>query len=129
MLNSMEKKLLLILKMKQSDCRFIIAADGIHSAIRKKLVPNSEPRYSGYTCWRGITENNRQVDEFTSTEIWSSIGRFGMAPMKNGQVYWFACINARAKDPFYQHIERNEIANLFQNLPDSSNCNNSEHTN
>ncbi|TQR18869.1 FAD-dependent monooxygenase [Psychrobacillus soli] len=96
----------------------LIAADGIHSPIRKKFVPNSEPRYSGYTCWRGITENKGKVDEFTSTEIWSTACRFGMAPMKNGQVYWFACINAREKDPFYQHIERNEIANLYKDFPD-----------
>lgn len=95
----------------------LIAADGIHSPIRKKLVPNSEPRYSGYTCWRGITENNGRVDKSTSTEIWSTTGRFGMAPMKNEQVYWFACINAREKDLFYQHIERKEIANLFNNFP------------
>ncbi|MFJ5770736.1 FAD-dependent monooxygenase [Psychrobacillus sp. NPDC093180] len=95
----------------------LIAADGIHSTIRKKLVPNSEPRYSGYTCWRGITENKGKVDEFTSTEIWSTNGRFGMAPMKDGRVYWFACINTREKDLFYQHIERNEIANLFKSFP------------
>lgn len=96
----------------------LIAADGIHSPIRKKLVPNSAPRYSGYTCWRGITENKGKVDDFTSTEIWSSTGRFGMAPMKNGQVYWFACIHAREKDSFYQHIERNEIANIYKDFPD-----------
>ncbi|SES36831.1 FAD-dependent monooxygenase [Psychrobacillus sp. OK032] len=96
----------------------LIAADGIHSPIRKKLVPNSAPRYSGYTCWRGITENKGKVDEFTSTEIWSSTGRFGMAPMRNGQIYWFACINAREKDPFYQHLERKEIANLYKHFPD-----------
>lgn len=95
----------------------LIAADGIHSPIRKKLVPNSEPRYSGYTCWRGITANKGKVDEFTSTEIWSTTGRFGMAPMKNGQVYWFACINAQEKDLFYQNIKRTEIANLFKDFP------------
>lgn len=95
----------------------LIAADGIHSPIRKKLVPNSEPRYSGYTCWRGITKNNGKVDKFTSTEIWSTTGRFGMAPMKNGQVYWFACINAREKDLFYQNLERDEIASLFNSFP------------
>ncbi|WP_186321420.1 FAD-dependent monooxygenase [Bacillus sp. FJAT-22090] len=96
----------------------LIAADGIHSSIRKKLVTNSLPRYSGYTCWRGITENNGRVDQFTSTEIWSTAGRFGMAPMKNGQVYWFACINAREQDPFYQKLERKEIANLFNDFPE-----------
>lgn len=96
----------------------LIAADGIHSPIRKRLFPNSQPRYSGYTCWRGITENNGRVDQFTSTEIWSTAGRFGMAPMKNGQVYWFACVNAREKDPFYQKLERDEIANLFKHFPE-----------
>lgn len=95
----------------------LIAADGIHSPIRKKLLPNSAPRYAGYTCWRGITENKGNVDEFTSTEIWSTAGRFGMAPMKNGQVYWFACINMREKDLFYQNLDRNEIANLFKGFP------------
>jgi 2-polyprenyl-6-methoxyphenol hydroxylase-like FAD-dependent oxidoreductase len=95
----------------------LIAADGIHSTIRKKLIPDSEPRYAGYTCWRGITENKGRVDEFTSTELWSPAGRFGMAPMKNGLVYWFACINAKERDPFYQNLEKHEIANLFNHFP------------
>lgn len=95
----------------------LIAADGIHSPIRKKLIPGSEPRYAGYTCWRGITENKGRVDEFTSTELWSPACRFGMAPMKNGQVYWFACINAREKDSFYQNLEQREITNLFKDFP------------
>lgn len=96
----------------------LIAADGIHSPIRRKLMPGSEARYAGYTCWRGITENKGRIDEYTSAEIWSTSGRFGMAPMHNGQVYWFACINAKARDPFYQNLERNEIANLFKELPE-----------
>src|SRR5690606_38387489 len=31
---------------------FLIVADGIHSAIRRSLLPSSIPRYAGYTCWR-----------------------------------------------------------------------------
>ncbi|TQR21443.1 FAD-dependent monooxygenase [Psychrobacillus vulpis] len=95
----------------------LIAADGIHSPIRKKLIPGSETRYAGYTCWRGVTENKERVSNYTSTEIWSPSGRFGMAPMSNGQVYWFACVSTRAKDTFYQNLERQEIANLFKNFP------------
>lgn len=34
---------------------YLIAADGIHSVIRNKLLPHIQRRYSGYTCWRGIT--------------------------------------------------------------------------
>lgn len=33
-------------------------ADGIHSMSRQRLVPGSLPRYAGYTCWRGLVNNN-----------------------------------------------------------------------
>lgn len=31
----------------------VIAADGAHSAIRKKLCPEVTPQYAGYVTWRG----------------------------------------------------------------------------
>ncbi|KAH3958444.1 hypothetical protein HBI24_119850 [Parastagonospora nodorum] len=31
----------------------VIAADGAHSAIRKKLCPEVKPQYAGYVTWRG----------------------------------------------------------------------------
>ncbi|MBK3495918.1 FAD-dependent monooxygenase [Viridibacillus sp. YIM B01967] len=95
----------------------LIAADGIHSPIRQKLVPGSAPRYAGYTCWRGVAENKGCVDSHTSCEIWSTTGRFGFAPLKNGQVYWFACVNARERDSFYHSLGREEIACLFEKFP------------
>lgn len=95
----------------------VIAADGIHSSIRQQIAPSSIPRYAGYTCWRGITENKERVDEYTSTELWSTKGRFGMAPMKNGLVYWFACINTAARNPQFQHLTSQEIGELFHHLP------------
>ncbi|QUG43165.1 FAD-dependent monooxygenase [Psychrobacillus sp. INOP01] len=96
----------------------LIAADGIHSSIRQQLVPDSLPKYAGYTCWRGITENRGRVDEYTSTELWSTQGRFGMAPMKNGLVYWFACINTTARNPQFQHLTSQEIGDLFHHFPE-----------
>lgn len=95
----------------------LIAADGIHSPIRQQLIPGSAPRYAGYTCWRGMTENKGRVTEYTSTELWSTKGRFGMAPLKNGQVYWFACISTRESNPTYQHLKPTEIADLFHHFP------------
>ncbi len=32
----------------------LIAADGIHSTVRRQLCPQSEPAYAGYVAWRGI---------------------------------------------------------------------------
>ena len=95
----------------------LIAADGIHSPIRQQLVPDSIPRYAGYTCWRGITENEGRVDEYTSTELWSTKGRFGMAPMKNGLVYWFACINTAPRNPQFQKLTSQKIGDLFDHFP------------
>lgn len=95
----------------------LIAADGIHSSIRQKLVPDSAPRYAGYMCWRGVAENKGRVDEHTSCEIWATSGRFGYAPLKNGQVYWFACVNTHENDAFYHTLGRKEIARLFEKFP------------
>jgi salicylate hydroxylase len=32
----------------------VIGADGLHSIVRREVVNDSAPRYSGETCWRGI---------------------------------------------------------------------------
>ena len=36
----------------------LIAADGIHSVIRKQVTQGDNYRYAGYTCWRGVTPAN-----------------------------------------------------------------------
>lgn len=73
----------------------LIAADGIHSAISKKYLPNKEPRFAGYTCWRAVVDipkGNYEPGDFTET--WGANGRFGIVPLTNQKLYWFACINA-----------------------------------
>lgn len=35
---------------------WIIAADGIGSAVRKQLCPESQPKYAGYVAWRGLVD-------------------------------------------------------------------------
>jgi 2-polyprenyl-6-methoxyphenol hydroxylase-like FAD-dependent oxidoreductase len=32
----------------------LIGADGIHSTVRRQFAPETQPRYAGYVCWRGI---------------------------------------------------------------------------
>lgn len=57
------------------------------------LLPNTEPGYAGYTCWRAIVDNT-DFNLNDSFETWGTNGRFGIAPLANHQLYWFACINA-----------------------------------
>lgn len=71
---------------------YLIVAEGIHSPIRSQVFPEGKIRYSGYTCWRGLTDNNLNIKE--PSETWGSKGRFGLVPIGNNQIYWFACKNA-----------------------------------
>lgn len=91
----------------------VIVADGIHSAIRKKLIPDSLPRYSGYTCWRGIAENKWNIKQI-AVETWGAEGRFGYVPIGDNKVYWFACKNAPAKDERMKAWTIHELRKNFQ---------------
>jgi 2-polyprenyl-6-methoxyphenol hydroxylase-like FAD-dependent oxidoreductase len=96
---------------------YLIAADGIHSKIRKKLLPESTPRYAGYTCWRAVIENVPKGFDFeTTSETWGSEGRFGIAPLSNNRVYWFACVNAPQNDPIMKEFKTEDLISWFRNF-------------
>lgn len=66
----------------------VVAADGINSAIRRSWPGDPGLRYSGYSSWRGVT--SRPVDLLGAAgETWGRGLRFGMAPLRDGRVYWF----------------------------------------
>lgn len=92
---------------------FLIVADGIHSVIRTQLLPEADPRYAGYTCWRAVIEN-KDLDIIQSSETWGRKGRFGIAPLANGLLYWFACINAPAKDPRMKEFTVTDLKKVFK---------------
>jgi 2-polyprenyl-6-methoxyphenol hydroxylase-like FAD-dependent oxidoreductase len=81
------------------DSDYVIASDGVHSLIRKKLLPESDPRYAGYTCWRAVIDNPpSSVNMHETSESWGRGSRFGIAPLNKGRLYWFACLNAKEND-------------------------------
>ena len=79
----------------------LLAADGRRSRVRQLLLPNSQPRYAGYTCWRAVLPaGSLHLPADKSAEIWGGqAGRFGYVPLADGRVYWFACLNSLL---FYQ---------------------------
>lgn len=96
--------------------KYLLAADGIHSVFRKKLLPASVPRYAGYTCWRAVVDNSGlNINE--SSEIWGKGRRFGIVPLSNDKMYWFACINAKQNDKKMNDFRISDLQKHFGNFP------------
>ncbi|WP_270165035.1 FAD-dependent monooxygenase [Paenibacillus sp. SYP-B4298] len=85
--------------------QLLIGADGIHSAVRRKLPAAALPaggdalRYAGFTALRGIcTLGNLPYssEEGGGFEAWGSGLRFGLSHLGEGRVFWFAALNAEA---------------------------------
>jgi len=71
---------------------FLIGADGIHSVVREQLFPNeSQYKYSGQTCWRGVVDYELSDSMTDATyEAWGGKVRLGVSSIGHGQTYWFA---------------------------------------
>ncbi len=88
----------------------VIGADGIRSTIRAALFGPQEPRYAGYTCWRGICSRPASLKAGYIGEWWGRGRRFGITTLLGDRVYWFATHNA----PKGQQWDSSAVANLFK---------------
>ncbi|HLW18764.1 MAG TPA: FAD-dependent monooxygenase [Cyclobacteriaceae bacterium] len=94
---------------------FLIVADGIHSPIRKSLIPSSIPRYAGYTCWRAVVDGT-DFDLQEAYETWGLRGRFGYVPLSGNRLYWFACINAPQQSSSMEQFRVKDLFRHFNNF-------------
>jgi 2-polyprenyl-6-methoxyphenol hydroxylase-like FAD-dependent oxidoreductase len=88
----------------------VVAADGLRSTARAALWPNHLGlRYAGYTSWRAVTAEP-VADIGLGGETWGRGLRFGVLPLRDGRVYWFAVANAPAgaasPDPHAEVVAR-----------------------
>jgi len=93
-------------------CRYLIVADGVNSIARQQLVPQAKPRYAGYTCWRATIANDA-IGLQRGSETWGPHGRFGMTPLVNNRIYWYACINARRNSGVYKQYSAHDLLQNF----------------
>jgi 2-polyprenyl-6-methoxyphenol hydroxylase-like FAD-dependent oxidoreductase len=93
---------------------YLIACDGIHSPIRRKLLPESSPRYAGYTCWRAVIDKVPTDFDFNhASESWGVGCRFGIVPLSGNRIYWYACINATQNDPVMRSFRIPELLSYY----------------
>uniref|UniRef100_UPI003B39FCF2 FAD-dependent monooxygenase n=1 Tax=Nakamurella sp. TaxID=1869182 RepID=UPI003B39FCF2 len=67
----------------------VVAADGIRSRIRAARPGDPGVRPAGYVAWRGVTDRPVDVGDGTGETVGRGL-RFGIAPLADGRVYWFA---------------------------------------
>lgn len=73
----------------------IVAADGLHSDARRRWGLDRGVRYAGYTAWRGVTASRGHLAD-EAGESWGRGARFGIVPLPDERVYWFATLSAPA---------------------------------
>ena len=92
-----------------TEAALLIGADGINSNIRAIGWPQAAvPRYAGYTAWRTIVTPPTPVH--TGGETLGRGERFGIAPMRDGRVYFFAAAGV----PGGAHSPDGELAELHR---------------
>jgi 2-polyprenyl-6-methoxyphenol hydroxylase-like FAD-dependent oxidoreductase len=93
----------------------VVGADGIHSSVRQSIFPQAKERFSKQLCWRGVVPFKLEKGmNSTMREAWGAGCRFGIVPIENNQVYWFACASYE-KDAKKEFQETN-LSELFSNF-------------
>ncbi len=96
---------------------FLIGADGINSKVRNQLFPESNTRYSGQTCWRGVVDI--KLDEkyaHRGYELWGNQIRFGISEIAKDKVYWFAVVLAEQNSKVDTSLVKEKLLNLFSDF-------------
>ena len=95
----------------------VIAADGIHSIVRKSLYPEVYIRYINQTIWRGITNvENPGIMGDAYIEVWDEGLRFLTIPYNSEEMFWLAVKPAPPGLLDKPEELKNELLHLFQNF-------------
>jgi 2-polyprenyl-6-methoxyphenol hydroxylase-like FAD-dependent oxidoreductase len=89
----------------------VVGADGVQSVVRRRLWPDAQPRYAGYTAWRGVTQFPLEAGRLT--ESWGRGQRFGLVDIGRGRTYWFATKNAPESEQDEPAGRRAELLRRF----------------
>jgi 2-polyprenyl-6-methoxyphenol hydroxylase-like FAD-dependent oxidoreductase len=92
----------------------LIAADGINSAVRAQIHGRDGPIYRGYCIWRGIAPEIPGAVQGHISETWGRGRRFGVMPMGQGRVCWYATRNCAPSRLDAPEGRKAEVSDLFK---------------
>jgi 2-polyprenyl-6-methoxyphenol hydroxylase-like FAD-dependent oxidoreductase len=96
----------------------LIGADGINSVVRAQIHGSEESIYRGYCIWRGIAPAMPGAIRGHISETWGSGHRFGILPIGQGRVCWYATRNGRPAQGDAPGGRKAEVQALFKHWHD-----------
>jgi 2-polyprenyl-6-methoxyphenol hydroxylase-like FAD-dependent oxidoreductase len=88
-----------------------VGADGLRSTVRDGLGIPGALRYSGYTAWRGIAPF--ETAGLMAGETLGCGQRFGLVPIANERVYWYATDNTAEGQREEAAAAKTRLATMF----------------
>jgi len=83
--------------------------------IRAQIHGTAAPVYRGYCIWRGIADDPGGIVRGHISETWGSGQRFGILPMGQGRICWYATRNGPPSQSESPQGRKVEVQELFQN--------------
>lgn len=90
----------------------VVGADGVNSAVRRSVVGDGGPRYSGETCYRGLARMS-VADTGMLREVQGRGLRCAVHPLDDASVYWWAARRAPAGVVEAPEHRKQELSGLF----------------
>jgi 2-polyprenyl-6-methoxyphenol hydroxylase-like FAD-dependent oxidoreductase len=113
--NENQVKISFVDKVVMSD--LLIGADGINSKVRNGIFSQTSKRFSGQTCWRGISDISLPHQfQKAGIESWGKRIRFGFSQVTESQVYWFAVKNAPQNGTDDLNTIKEELKNYYSDF-------------
>jgi 2-polyprenyl-6-methoxyphenol hydroxylase-like FAD-dependent oxidoreductase len=92
----------------------LIGADGIRSAVRRQLVGEQPPRFSGWVAYRAVTRfDHEEFPVGLARQTLGSGRSFGMWHLSEGRVYWVATKKERLGSDVPPGERKRHVVNAF----------------
>lgn len=90
----------------------LVGADGLRSVVRERLGIHGALRFAGYTAWRSVAPF--ETRGLIAGESLGCGQRFGLVPITQNRVYWYATDNAAEGTREDPHATKRRLLDLFR---------------